>query len=429
MAAMSGDTIGDQKGSLVKELYQKATTKYPMGRRVVVVAGIAVKVYNELPHGFYDMKNPYPCVEFMDMPHVGQFYSPTFAEQLIPLQRGYNMLRDRLEQQIKMNVHAKWIVARQARVPKGSLTNESGEVVEWNFIPGMPEPHSVTPASIGPDVWRFAQLIRQEFDDISQLQPAYEGKAGTAKSGIQTSILQEASDNVHSPDARGFELAIQDAAYKFRRMMKRGYTIPRLLSFSGRSNIPEVFEFSKENIDEHATIVVQIGSALSQFKATRIQQMVELHEKGLLGDPNDPELKRRVLGLLDIGGLEQFQEEARQDEDMARMENIDILDGKQVPIPQFYEDHMAHYTTHTEELKSPANRDLDEVLKKKLVAHTILHLKWFNPQAAFVLAQETGLTQLITEGLIKPPPPVQPGQPQQPQAQPQRPGMPQQQGQ
>lgn len=407
LASMHSDTKGEHKGVLVKEEYWKPNAKFPKGRQIVSMNKFAVKVVDELPHRFYDMVNPYPFVEFADMPSVGQFYTTTFIEHLIPLQRGYNMLRDKLETQIRMNVHPKWLVARQARISKGALTNEAGEVVEWNYIPGMPEPRPVTPGNIVSDAWRFAQLLKEEFDDISQVYPSFEGKAGTAKSGFQTNLLQEASDNVHSPDARGFELAIKDAAYKFRRMMKDGYDVKRLLSFAGRNSIPEVFEFSSENIDEHATIRVQIGSGLSTFKAARVQQLLDLHEKGLLGDPNDPEVKRKVLAILDLGGVEEFQEKAARDEDMARMENIDILAGQEVPVPQFYEDHMVHYSVHTDELKSPANKQLPPEMRRALVGHVLLHMKWINEPAAYQLAMEQGFNQLIRPGLINPPDPMQ----------------------
>lgn len=426
LAGASSLMKGTQTGVLVKQHFTKPNGKHPKGRLVVVINEIAVKIQEELPHEFYDMPNPYPFVEFMDIPAVGQFYVTTFLEQLIPLQRGYNMLRDKLEKQIKQNVHPKWVVTRQARIPKGALTNDSGEVVEWNFIPGMPEPHTVTPGNIVADAWRFASLLKEEFDDISQVYPSAEGKTGSSKSGFQTNLLQEASDSVHSPDARGFELAVKDASYKIRRLMKKGYTTKRLLSFAGKSSIPEVFEFSSDNIDEHALIRVQIGSGLSTFKATRIQQLLDLHEKGLLGDPNDPEVKRRVMSIIDIGGIEEFQEKAARDEDMAMMENIDMLDGKPVPVPQFYEDHMVHYSVHTDELKSPANKNMDEGMKMKFIGHVLLHMKFINPAAALQHAQEYGLTELVGPGLIPPvPPPSAPPQQQQ-AAPPQGPPQPQQ---
>lgn len=410
LASVASELKGPTEGVLVKEHYTKPNSEFKKGRMVVVVNSIAVKIQEELPHGFFDMENPYPFTEFADMPQVGQFYITTFIQHLIPLQRGYNMVRDKMEANLKANANPKWMVPRQARVPKGAFTNETGELVEYNYIPGMPEPRSVTPGPVVADAWRFITLIREEFDDISQIFPSVEGQTGGAKSGFQTNLLQEASDSIHAPDARGFELAIRDASYKFRRLMKEGYSVPRLISFSGRSSIPEVFEFSSKNIDEHAAIKIQIGSGLSTFKAARVQQLLEFHEKGLLGNPDDPEVKRRVLSLVDLGGVEEFREKAARDEDMARMENIDILANKEIPIPQFYEDHMVHYSVHTDELKSPANRTLDEPTRRKLVGHVLLHMKWINPEGAFNLAKELKFDVLIESGLIPTPPPVEEGE-------------------
>jgi len=84
LASMSTDMKGPQTGVLLKEHYFKPSPKYPKGRYIRVLNGIAVKVQNELPFGFHDMENPYPCIEFMDMPQVGQFYVQAFIEQLIP---------------------------------------------------------------------------------------------------------------------------------------------------------------------------------------------------------------------------------------------------------------------------------------------------------------------------------------------------------
>lgn len=412
MASHANEMKGPSTAVLVLEKYIKPCAEYAQGRTIVVMNDFAVDIKESLPHGFHDMENPYPVVEFSDMPQVGQFYGTTFIEQLIPLQRGYNMLRDKLEAQIRLNVHPKWMVPKQARVTANSLTNEAGEVVEYNYIPGMPEPHPVTPGNIVSDAWRFLQMLEKEFDDISQIYPSSEGEAGSSKSGFQTNLLQEASDSVHSPDARGFELAIRDASLKFRRLMKQYYTMPRLISFAGRSSIPEVFEFKSDQIDEHALIRVQIGSGLSTFKATRIQQLVEMWEKGLLGDPADPEVKRRVMSILDIGGIEEFQERAALDEDMARMENLDILAGEAIPNPMFYENHLVHYTVHTDELKSPANKNMPEPMRMNLIMHVLLHMKYINPVEATNLAIELGMVGLIESGLLPPPmpPPLQGGQ-------------------
>lgn len=408
-----GESDGSNKAelpkALVKELFTAPNATHPKGRYVVVIGDVVVKKQDELPFGFFDLENPFPVVEFQDMPQVGQFWTSTFIEQLIPIQRAYNNLRAQLEEQIDMNIHPKWLVPKQAQIPDTAFTNATAEVVEWNYIPGMPEPHAIMPGNIAGDAWRFAGMLREELDDVSQIQPSIEGKVGSAKSGFQTNLLQEASDAVHAPDARGFELSIQDAAIKIRRMMRLGYTTERMMSWAGRNSSPEVFAFSNAQIDEHASIRVQVGSAIGGLKATQIQQALDLYSAGLLGDPNDPEVKRKTLASLDLRGMEDAQERANLDEEQARAETMDMLRGEAVTVPQFYENHDIHIAAHTEELKGPAAKTMDPQIRLDLLAHILLHVNFVNPQVAFDLTQKYELgDRLVQPGLIEPPPPPPP---------------------
>ena len=403
------DEVGGPNKALVKELFTAPNALYPKGRYVVVISETVVKEQEELPFGFHDLTNPFPVVEFQDMPQVGQFWTSTFIEQLIPIQRAYNNLRAQLEAQIDMNIHPKWLVPKQAQIPDTAFTNATAEVVEWNYIPGMPEPHAIMPGNIAGDAWRFAGMLREELDDVSQIQPPSEGKVGSAKSGFQTNLLQEATDAVHAPDARGFELSVQDAAIKIRRMMRLGYTTDRMLTFAGRNSSPEVFSFSNAQIDEHASIRVQVGSAIGGLKATQIQQVLDLYGAGLLGDPADPEVKRKTLASLDLRGMEDAQERANLDEEQARAETMDIIRGNEVPVPQFYENHQIHIGTHTEELKGPAAKEMDTEIRLSLLSHIILHVNFMNPQVAAELAVKYNLQErLFQPGLIEPPPPPPP---------------------
>ncbi len=417
---------GDPTHILVKELFTKPSARFPKGRYVVVAGEQLCKYQEELPNGFADMPNPYPFVEFVDVPTVGQFWGTTVVEQLVPIQRAYNQLRARLDRHLHKMVHPKWLVPKQAQIPEGALTNDADEVVEFNYIPGMPEPHTNTAPVISGDVWRGLQVLKEEIDDVSQVYPSSEGRVGGEKSGFHASLLQEAVDEILQPEARGHELAIEDASLKIRRLMKMGYSVDRLISVVGRNRQPDVFEFSKDNIDEHAAIRVQVGSGLSQFKATRITQILELYDKGMFGPQQDPEVNRKVLSLLDLGGLEEAQEAAASHEELANVENDEIVEGNEIPIPQFYENHMIHYNTHTSFLSSTEARDLPEDRKLRLISHTLIHFKFINPVAAFNLAMEYGLTDLIQQGLIPPPPPLMPQGPPEatpPQGPPPPPGV------
>ncbi len=398
---------GDSNKVLVKELFTRPGGKYPKGRYVVVVGTVLVK-NTDLPW-FRDMKNPFPVEEFTDVPSVGQYWSTTIAEQLVGPQRQYNFIRNKIDQQLRLMMHPKVFIPNQARIAKTAFHSGAGEKIYYNWIPGLPAPFPWTPPNVAADSWRMLQVLREEIDQISQIYPASEGAVGDSKSGVQTNLLQEASDSVHAPDARAHERAIERSAWKIRRLMKLYYDVPRLLSVSGRHKQAEVFEFSSEQIDEEADIVVQAGSSLPFLKAAQQQIFIEWLDKGVFGPLGDPETNRKFLSVVDIPGVDDISTPARKDEELAMLENDMVTSGQPIPVPQFYENHRIHYASHTDELKTPMLQEMDDETRLAFITHILLHLKYINAPAAAQIATEYGLgEQLIGFGVdkIPPPPPV-----------------------
>ena len=200
--------------------------------------------------------------------------------------------------------------------------------------------------------------------------------------------------------------------------MAMGYTVPRLISIVGKNHAPDVFEFSQDQIDEHADVVVQAGSALPTLKAARSKMIMEMHGAALFGDPNDPAVKRRVLGMLEVGGTEDATDVIRRDEEMARMENLDVSKQKPIDPPMPWENHLMHYEAHTDQLKSPEIKEWQQPQRDELVRHVILHAKFINPQNALMLAQQFGFDDLVQQiqAILPPPAPPQaaPGPPPPP---------------
>lgn len=395
------DADGQPDTVVVKEYFRRPTGELPFGKYCVIANGILLKEEDRLPFGFYDLDNPFPCVEFIDVQSAGQYWGTTVLEQLIDPQREYNGIRTMISLQLKLMGHPKIFVAKQHQIKEGAWTPDAGEMIEYVARPGIPEPKVVTQAGISPDAWRSIELIRSELDDISQVYPVTEGNAGQTTSGFQTNLLQEAADTVHAPDVRGVELAIEEAAVKIRRIIKQGYETPRLITVTSQSYEPEVFEFSKDDVDEYADIIVQAGSALPMLKGARIQATLDLYAKGVLGDPADPNVRRRVLNVLDLGGMDDIVDYNRVDEDMINIENSEAEDGMELAKPRFFENHQAHWIGHVNRLKSPAVMHWQPEARMNLLAHAILHAMYINHAAAYQMSIEAGLP-----GLIPLPPPM-----------------------
>lgn len=404
---------------LLTEYFRRPGGRFPKGAYRVLVGEVLVRDQEELPYGFWDLDNPFPVEEFPDLRMAGMFWSPTVAEQLVDLQREYNHLRSALAEHYRLMKFPKILVAKQHQLPKGVWTNAAGEIVEYVALPNLPPPQPWSPPQISQDVYRAIEIIQKEFDDLTQIYPASEGKVGTASSGFQTNLLQEAADSVHAPDIREHELSFESLAVKIRRMIRLGYTEQRIITAVGLGYEPEVMEFSGSQVDEAADIIVEVGSALPQLKAAKQESVLSLFREGLLGDPANQEVRRRALELLEIGGAQDAFDLARIDSRQAELENKRLKSGAPLEPPKFFENHEVHYNVHAALLKSPGAAALPPPVKLALMAHAILHVEFFAPPAAMKMAQQTpGLEQLgmqigLRNGLIPPPGavPAPPGAP------------------
>jgi hypothetical protein len=403
VSALADKSDKDLNFVIVKELFQRPNNQYPNGRYIVTAGSVVLKYQEMLPYGFQSMRNPYPVVEFSDIELAGQFWPTSIVEQLIGPQREYNDLRSKLVNHLNKQTHPKVITSVFSKWPANAWNDEAGEVIRIITPPGVMEPKIITPPPIAQDVWNMFKLLQMEIDEISSISASSTGDAGGTTSGFQVHQLQEASDSIQGPDIRAHELAFEELYRKARKIMAQGCTIPRLINIAGRAHIPDVVEFSQDNIDENAEIIVYTGSALSNSPAIRTQQVIELWNSGILQDEQNPtEAKRRVLGMLDANGIGEFQEEKRRDQEKARLENLNIQKGVHVNPPLPFDDHMIHYVEHTDQMKSPEFDTWDQNRQKELFAHAIYHVKFINPQQAMTLAMELGLNDLIP--MLQPPP-------------------------
>jgi len=379
----------------VLEYFEKPCPSYPRGRYIVYAGDVEVRHEEELPYGFADLPNPYPVVEFPDLLSATQFWSATLLEQLIDVQREYNLLRSKLAEHLRLMSMPKLLVATQHQLQKGAWTADAGEIVEFVGHPQIPPPQPWFPPNVAGDLWRAIELIQKEFDDLTGIHPTAEGAVAGATSGFQTNLLQEAADSIHAPEIRAHELAIEDASLKLRRMAKLGFDVPRLISLAGSNYEPEVFEFSSSQIDELADIQVQVGSALPMLKAARQDMVLQLFREGLLGDVMQPETKRRTLSLLEMGSLEEAYDFAKAHELKAKRENRDVAEGRPLGAPEFCDNHQLHYDFHAAELIGPQARDWPDQQRRALQIHMILHGRFIDPMSALQMALELGLSEIV----------------------------------
>jgi hypothetical protein len=186
-----------------------------------------------------------------------------------------------------------------------------------------------------------------------------------------------------------------------------------------------VFEFTGEQIDEHANIYIDSGSALPEMKHARIEAILKLDERQAFGPVGDPQRNRKLLRMLDLGSMTEQVDLLGVSEDHSRLENLSFTKGEPVEDPMPWENHDVEYEIHTNLLQSPEIKSWPPEQRAALVRHVILHVKWKNPQSAMQLAMVFGMQDVAQEvqSLIQiqagsAPPPAPGGPPPQGGAQP-----------
>jgi hypothetical protein len=391
--------------TLVYEWFKAPCAEYPQGRYVVAAGEEVLKDEPSLPYSFHDMPgNPYPVVEFPDQIVTGQYWNPTMIESILPLNREYNVVRTMVTENFKLMCHPKILIDPRHNMPEDSwVGGVAGEKIPVFNYPGIPPPTVLQPANIASDAWQLINLIKDEIHDVMQIWPSNMGDQGGASSGFQTNLLQEANESVHSPDVRLHQLAMEDACRKIRRMMKLGYDQPRMLAVIGKTTLPDVLEFSKDDIDENADIIIWTGSALSSSPAVRNQQALEMFTSGMLGNPQDPQVQRDTLAMIDMNGFGRLRERYMRDEEMAKLENQRFEQGLPAAWPGPWEDHEVQYRVHSDQLKSPELELWSDEAKFALQEHLVYHAYFIEPTQAMNMANEIGrpdLVQLIVEKMV-----------------------------
>lgn len=394
------------------ETFTAPCAKYPQGRYVVCASKKVLRYEDSLPGGFQQMcENPYPFVELADDGSPGQFWPDAFVERLIGLQSEYNRYRSMLGEHVTLHMFPKLMVPKQAALAPDAYDNEAGEKIEYTALPNIKEPHFLEPANVLGDVWNLLTVVTRNMDDVSMIYPSSIGGAGGSNSGFQTNLLQEAADQVHGPAIQQNAYALREAYLKIRKLMKDHYEVPRLVSIAGKNNIPEVFEFSQQSIDEQADVIIEPEQLQPRMKTAQMDMFRQMFVEGMFGNPQDPRVLKRVNEILRTGFQDFDTDQQQRDQEQAQLENIQMERAQPTSKPQPWEDHMLHWELHTDLFKSPQTQTWTPEQWQQNVWHAIVHLNYINPMDALMMAGEFGLVphlqqlQMLQQQALPLPPP------------------------
>lgn len=393
---------------VVKEYYERPTSKYPQGR-FIVVAGKKTLYAGPLPYQIGDYGEvDFPIVRCVAIDRPGCFWGKSIVERCIPIQRRYNALRNRKAEYLNMVAIGQWYAPIGALDEGMELNNAPGNII-W-YRPGVngAKPEPVQWPSLPGSFETEEQTLMHEFttvSGVSELARFAQSPRGL-RSGVALAATAEQDDTRLAVTISRAANSVVDVGKKWVRMYRQFVKEPRMLRAIGGNREADLREWERSDLRSD-DVFIENMAALAEQPSQRRQMVFDLLNAGLFSRPElsplTEEGRQKVFQLLEFGAWESGYEDDRfLQKSRARRENNDMLQGAPVPVMDF-DDHMLHIEVHNRErmqaeweemLKTPVGPVANELMMTHIAEHIALALaampKEVVPQPGQAGAKGTG---------------------------------------
>ena len=402
------------KNSAVEMIkYEARSEKFPNGRMIAVANGVLLED-KELPVG------EIPYRKFDDTIIAGKLYSESIITHLRPLQDNYNEAKRRTSEWMKRMLAGKYKAPRGSELAQEAMNDESGEIVYYTPVPTAPG--GIEPIVIPPMPNWAINLQKQDVEDINDISGISEVSRGTLPSAsipaIGMQLLTEQDDTRIGVMTEQHEYAWAGIGKLILKYIEKYYVLPRKLKMSGPDLAYTVKEICGDDLKGNTDVMVIRGSTLPGSKTLNRQDIMNVYNGGLLGDPKDPKVREKTLDMLEFGDVTGVWEDLALDKNQIKRVMDALEQGLPVNISEF-DNHVVWLM----ELNKYRKSDKWDTINPTIQAHFIntmegclqalikMNTPAANPAPQAAMMNPTGPTPLPTNGAVAPPQGPPPGGP------------------
>lgn len=323
----------EKDSSVLKEWFAKPCLKYPEGAYLAIANGVWLNPTEDgkpapLPYAHLrkDPELPYPFIHVVDIPVSGSVWGMGTMENLIPVQKGKNRAWSQVLENGNNFGNIKLMAPKNSEIQADAFDDSGNEVIEYNDLNGK-APTYLQPVGLPNHVMGQFDLFDKAFMSISGQYEATKGDNPPGiKSGIAIARLQDADDTRNNPTMILYRSALRKAG-KHVLNLYREFMVEdeeRMVKIVGPNGV-ESRRISRDKLSSQFTLFVELQSQAAWSKEVRREQIQNAFNMGLLGDQNDPKVKKKVMEALEYGHLSQLFRENNLDEVNAK-QNIERIE-------------------------------------------------------------------------------------------------------
>ena len=373
---MSGGTDlfssqGKSNQAILKEYFEVPTRANPRGRHIQWANGVLLH-NGRLSHP----KGKLGLFPYHWSIDPNDFYGLSYVQPLIEPQVIINRIFSKLTTWMDKSVRFRMAVPKNSQFSKAKFVgSDDGSVYEYHNIGGTGAVN-IPIAQIPPGIFDFLNSTIANFRDIaSRHGPSLgeqEGRASGAGKAIRS--LQEADSQYLVPAMVVWEEREREIALFKLDLMREYYRINRQARILGEARRVKLFDLAGADLSPSIDVNIVKGSAMPKSKVAQQSFIIELYQMGLMGEVNSPEVQKKVLRYMDIGGVNAVYGAVELGANLQQMELISMKEGgPYIPVHSFH-DHYTHNQECLKELNMPGFPEEDQNYQNSVIRHWQEHV-------------------------------------------------------
>ncbi len=284
------------KGTAIEiNYYEKPSKKHPLGRHVITASGVKLKD-GVLP------VDEIPFVKFDDIKIGGKYASESVITHIRPMQDQYNRNKTLKAAFLNRTLMGKYIAARGHGLSAEALNDQSGEVVEFDPVPGEAPPSAMQTPTMPQYVFQEDEQLISDINDVSGINQVSRGQLPSSSiPAIGMQMLVEQDDTRIGVETEHHEYSYADLGRILLKFTAKYYDNDRLLKTAGKNFGYIVKDFKGDDLRDNFDVHVIRGSTTPGSKVLERENIVNMHKGGYLGNPADPKVLENVSAMLEFG--------------------------------------------------------------------------------------------------------------------------------
>lgn len=312
-----------------------------------------------------------PIERLIDIENDEELAGQSFIDKVKSVAAQINNTLNSVVKMMMLAGYAKWFV-EGGSVDDQALNNDVSIV---KIKPGSKPPVLAQANPVGAQHFQFIEKLQEWFFQFSKSNSVIRGEPPAGVTAfVALQYLSESESRRLNSEVQTLNQFIRNVYDKCLKTAGQFYKPDeeRTLLIMGKDNKWENMPLDVSTLTKPYAIMIQNTSGLSDSKAMRIQQLIDLNQAFPGALPQE-----QILEMTGLGQGEKFYDIGSAAARAAENENELIQDGKGQIEPKEYENHILHWKVHVQSIQSigykqKADPQIQEQMKVHIMAHEFL---------------------------------------------------------